>query len=373
MFGGVSDYAYYLSISLAKKGYEVYVMTSCDDRVIRSSFEDNLKVLPLVSNWGIKGLSQIIKEIKKINPDRIILQFVPHMYSYYGIPIYIALLSITIRVMRFRLITTFHELGIGFEFKRPKYWGIAILQKLIAYTLCIVSDKVVVSIESDRKILGFFDKKVYRVPIGSNILPLAIPDDEKKELREKISSSQEIIISTFGSNPRRNDLLIKVVRRLRDKNIRVKLLVIGKFPDNWIKMMRIKAKELKIEDAIYFTGFVGSEDAYRYLSVSDVFVILENIYSRGWGGVSTKSTSLASAFAAGLPIIGNKGGMTDDFFNHRDNIILVDSLDEEIISEEVIKLISDPVLMKDLKNGAIKTFETKLSWPVIAESYIQLF
>src|ERR1700741_1413704 len=153
MFGGVGDYTYHLSKTLSEKGHEVYVLTSNDERVI--GFRDGglkeseinpdlnsysgtrvpkqwgfVKVFHLINRWSFVSLFQIIKKIRKINPDRVILQYVPHMYSYYGTPVYIGLLSILLWVMRFKLITTFHELGTGFEFKKPRYWGVSILQKL---------------------------------------------------------------------------------------------------------------------------------------------------------------------------------------------------------------------------------------------------
>jgi glycosyltransferase involved in cell wall biosynthesis len=397
IFGGVSDYTYHLSKALAEKGHEVYVLTSDDERVIgakdgglkESEINSNLnsyssacvskqggfvKIFPVIDRWSFSRLFQIVREIRKINPDRVMLQYVPHMYSYYGTPLYIGLLSILLCLMRFKLITTFHELGTGFEFKKPRYWGVSALQKLTAYFVCIASDKIVVSIEADRKILWGFRNKVHRIPIGSNILPIYVSDNEKEGLRAKIANSKEIIISTFGSNPRRNDVLVRIIKRLKDENIPSKLLIIGKFPDKWIEAIKVKAKELEISDAIYFTGFIKSEDVYRHLSISDIFIILEEIYPGGWGGVSTKSTSLASAFAAGLPAIGSKGGMTDeDFFIHEDNIALVDSLDEEVISKEIKKLIANPIFMENLKTGAARTFEMKLSWSIIAKRYMEVF
>ncbi|MER3446534.1 MAG: hypothetical protein C4291_06665 [Candidatus Dadabacteria bacterium] len=372
IFGGVSDYSYLLSKTLSKEGLEVYVLTSYDDRVINDT-EDNLRVLTVVKRWSLMGIPKIIKEVKRINPDWVLLQYVPYMYSYYGVPAYIVLLSFVLRIMRFKFITTFHEIGMELDLKKPKYWGIAVLQRLIAYAMCIASDKVVISSEPYRKTIEIFDKKVTKIPIGSNILPVYISDRDKRELRRQISSDQEIIISTFGANPRRNYLLLRVIKKLREEKLPVKFLVIGGFPKDWIEAIKIEVKELELDDAICFTGFLKSEDVYRYLSISDLFVILEGINSKGRGGISIKNTSLTAAFAAGLPIIGNRGHMTSDFLNNRENIILIDSLDEETICEEIKKLLADPTLIENLKIGAVRTFETKLSWPIIAKRYIELF
>lgn len=91
IIGGVSDHTHHLQRALSMKDSEVYVLTSRDKRIV-GEIADSVSVLPFVDKWGIRGLIKIIREIKKINPDWILLQYVPHMYSSYAVPFYIAAL-----------------------------------------------------------------------------------------------------------------------------------------------------------------------------------------------------------------------------------------------------------------------------------------
>jgi len=214
--GGVSDYTYHLSKNLSKKKIDVYVLTSCSEKVIREIKGYNVKILPLIKKWGFSSISEIINEIQKVNPEFILLQYTPYMYSYYGIPFWLIFLYFKLKFKRFKICTNFHEISILINLGDFKHLGIA---------------------------------------------------------------------------------------------------------------MR--------------------------------------------GGISTKSGSLAAAYAAGLPIIGTKGDMTDDFFKNLENIFLIEKLEvDEIVN--AIKKIIDKELYNRLKYFSKKTYEEKLSWEVISEKYKNL-
>ncbi|MEW6558370.1 MAG: glycosyltransferase family 4 protein, partial [Elusimicrobiota bacterium] len=367
IFGGVSDYTYHLSNALSKEGYEVYVLTSKDEKVINNA-GDKVKVLPVVVRWNFRGLPQIIKEIKEVNPDWILLQYVPHMYSHCAIPVYIAELSILLCLMRFKLITTFHEIAIRFDLKKPKYWGIAIIERLIAYILCICSNRVVVSIEYFRKMLKPFKYKIIKMPVGSNVLPYEIPEEENQNLRKKIAPNGEFIISTFGSSGywRRNDILLKAVKVYLDGmgQDSLKIIIIGKASLD-IKLLEMIDK-LNLRRVVHLTGILSPEEIYRYLAISDLFVLID---TDAYGGINIKSTSLASAYAAILPIIGNRGILTDNFFRDKENIFLINSINIEEILSAILELVNNEELRYKLKKGSEETYKNYLSWDRIAEGY----
>ena len=371
MSGGVSDYTYHLSNALSENMFEIYVLTSKDKRVI-SQQKNNINILPVTEKWNVKSLLSVIEEINKIKPNRVMLQYVPYMYAHYGMPIYIAILAVILNLLGFKLLTTFHEIAIRLYFRKPKYWIIGFFQRLIAYVICISSNKIVVSNKHYKDMLWLFGKKISLVAMGSNILPIDVSDSERAQLKKKISPPADFIISSFGSNPRKNDLLLDVIKRFKDEGILIKLLFIGNYPRDWVQSIKIAAKEKNIEDLIYITGLIEPQEVYKHLTISDVFIQLENIDRKGWGGVSTRSTTLAAAYAAGLPIIGNQGEMTDDFFHNKENILLIDSLNIYVLFSAIKSLMRDKELQQTLRNGALQTFKMQLDWKVIVNKYMVL-
>lgn len=372
MFGGVADYTYHLSKSLVQERIKVFVLTSNDERVKK---DDEVNVLPLIDKWNILTVLTIMRTIRGIRPNVVNLQYVPYMYSYYGVPLYMMVLAVTIRIMGFRLMTTFHEVAIRFDWRKPKYWGIAILQRLIAYILALCSNRVILSIEFYQEMLKPFRRKIYRIPVGSNVTPIPVSDEERIRLRTKIVPNGEFLIATFGAGApwRRTDLLLKAAGEFaKASGRRLKVLLLGRLGDpssgDYYNLKDLIGK-LGMEDTTYITGYLKNEDVYKYLAIADLFVLLD---ANAYGGVSMRSTALAAAYAASLPIIGNRGALTDDFLKQGQNIYLLDSLEEEDIVRAIERLVIDGGLRQQLVQGSVKTYRDWLTWEKIAQCYCQI-
>lgn len=353
-------------------------MTSKDEKIVKGGYRLSDKgyweVLPVIEKWRFKGLFQIIKEIKEVNPEWVILQYVPYMYSYYGVPVCIALFSVLLRIMQFKLITTFHEVAIRFDVGKPKYWIVFIIQRIVAYILALNSQWIIVAIKFYKNMLKIFKKKIIIIPIGSSSIPIEITYEEKNSLRKKFSFNDEIIISTFGGGlQRRYDVILKALKEynmVRKIKPSLRVLFIGNLGKKMINLLKNMAKDLEINNYIYFTGYLKMSDVYKYLAISDIFIMID-LYE-GKGGISIKSAALASAYAAGLPIIGNRGDLTDDFFQDKENIFLVDSINVEEIVSAIKELVCNFNLRNKLREGSQKTYTNYLKWEVIAKRYLML-
>jgi glycosyltransferase involved in cell wall biosynthesis len=272
------------------------------------------------------------------------------------------------------MITVFHEIAVGYNFTRPLILIQALIQRLIAYSIALLSYRLVVTIQLYKDVIRFFDKKISIIPVGSNIIPFRINENEKSNIRKSIINDDDyVIISTFGSGIRRTDLLVDSISLLLNVNegYKIKLLILGGISKDSINLLNSKVKELDIENEVFISGFIDSVDIYKYLYVSDIFVFLEDVDYKGRGGISIKNTSIAAAYAAGLPIIGNRGHMTDDFFKSGVNILLVDQLNPHVIAREIRKLINCPNLRNTLRLNSISTYNSQLSWETIANRYIE--
>lgn len=369
IIGGVSDYTYQLCNELSSKNIEIKVLTSDDSQIVNN---ESYEVLPYVKTWDICGVKKIISQINNINPDIVLVQYVPTMYSKHGIPCYLCLVYLILHLKKIRIITTFHEVAHKLEFLNIKYLFISVLQRVIAYTLSLLSEKIIVSIERYRKMLFLFNKKIVRIPVGSNIVPVKLSKNEQKLLRKEFASDNEFVIATFGSSSRRIDILVKSISILIERGLKIKFLIIGKLTPDFTLKLNDLINNLEIQDYVILKGYLESIDVYKYLYVSNLYVMIEGIDEYGFTGVNTKSTALAAGYAARLPIVGVKGHMTDEFFKHKENIYFINSINEEIIADEVEKIISDKPLLKDLRKGSKLTYTNYLSWEVISNKYISV-
>jgi len=368
MIGGVSDYTYFLSKYLSNDHCKIYILTS-EYNDIKKDEDTYINVNPTISKWNILGIRKIISEIKSINPDVILLQYVPYMYSKNGIPIFLAFIIFYLNIKGTKVITTFHEVAREIELSKIRYFFIAIFQRLIAYWICMNSFRIVVTLKVYQNMLRPFKNKIEIIPVGSNFKNTSTTETELKKLRISITPNNHYLISTFSTNIDRLSLILKILSLLQDEAFPIKLLIIGSI--NKEKLAH-QLKESKLNDSVILTGYLESDNVFKHLKISDLFVFMGSFNERGYTGASTKYTSLVAAYSAGLPVFAIKGYMTDDFFSHMNNIYFVENENASCISNEIKNLLTDQDTLRILKRGSIETYEKKLSWPVIANRYLEI-
>jgi len=376
IIGGISHHTYKLARELAKRGNCIYILTSKSESIIKEiedkSISNLITIMPYIGKWDFINLKKIMKTIKEINAEAILFQYVPHMYNHYGIPIWVLFFSFLTKLKKYKLITVFHEIAIRINYKNPKYFLSSLLQRIIAYSLCIASKRIIVSIEHYRDMLKFFKKKIYKIPLASNIEPVPTSKEELTKLRTKFTPQNEIIISSFGYNPRNNELIIDAIKILNDKGLKIKFLLIGNYPTEWLEYIKNKAQHLKISDNVIITGLIKEEaEVYKLLSISDIYIVIEPINKLQQGGISTKSTSLLTGFAAGLPIIANKGDLTENILHHKENIYLLNSIEPKTIADAIENILADKDLMQNLRIKAFETYSKYFTWDIVSEKYIE--
>jgi glycosyltransferase involved in cell wall biosynthesis len=355
--GGVSDYTYHLSKNLSKKKIDVYVLTSCNEKVIREIKGYNVKILPLIKKWGFSSISEIINEIQKINPEFILLQYTPYMYSHYGIPFWLIFLYFRLKFKRFKICTNFHEISILINLGDFKHLGIAISQRIIAYFISFLSDKIIVPIERWKKMLHFFKKKIEIIPVGSNIVP---ENDFKIDLSNKRNF---IIVGSFGgaNKSRRIEIHLKAVKILKEKGINVKYIFIGNVPDYFKKISR----KLKIDAE--FKGFLKSEEVYSILKSFDFFIFFDKYSNKYEGGINLKSGSVVAAFSANVPVISNSGFYTDKILK---NLYIKSPPNPEDIANKIIEYLNNLKNIEKLKIKISEFYEKNLKWEEISNRYL---
>jgi len=352
---GVGDYAFNLATELAKMGNDVSVICSQSKINVHALFS----IVETKRGWDLTGFLAVIRELGKVKPDYVILHYVPGGYSRLAAPWKIILFYCSTLLQRYKVVTIFHETYIRLNWKKLKYVLLGAIQRIIFFAICRLSHLAVTSIDRYRKEIYRWNKNVTVIPIGSNI------NNEDTEISNRSASvssvaNENFFLCTFGN--RNHQLLVRVFQHLQKKISSISLLIIGKCdPAPYHKLIH--------DGKIHLTGFVDAHSVFQHLMASDLFVLLEYVSPSFEGGVSNKSTSLAAAFAAGLPIVSTRGDMTNDLLLQEASVLWVDYNSAEAIAEAIAKLLVDKQQLENARKRNRIFYEKYLAWPVIANEY----
>lgn len=193
-------------------------------------------------------------------------------------------------------------------------------------------------------------------------LPFNAPEIYASSRSETAVHEDSFALVTCGRLIKRKamDVIIKALSKIEKENIR--LYIIGDGPERGY--LESLTKELKLENRVFFLGFLTDKDKFDILSVSDLFVLTS--LHEGFGIVYMESMFY------GLPIIcSNDGGQTD-FLKNEENAILIDVGDVEGCKEAILRFYSD----KDLYNRCSENNRDKISdfqAANVARRYIDIF
>lgn len=202
---------------------------------------------------------------------------------------------------------------------------------------------------------GATKDKLVKYPFTSiyekDILKQVLSEDKKRILRKELSIQEEKVIITVGQFiPRKGfDILLKACEKL-SKNIGIYL--IGGIPTDEYILMK---EQLKL-DNVHFVGFKRTNELAKYYKCADFFVFptREDV----WGLV------INEAMAYGLPIITTDKCIAGlELIKNGENGYIVPVEDENILYEQMNKLILDEALRKKMGENSLKkiheyTFET---------------
>jgi glycosyltransferase involved in cell wall biosynthesis len=370
---GVGDYTFMLAQYLIDHSCEVGII--CSTKILnRTAAINNVKdiessplntkpgkinLFPVIENWNPTALLTIGKVVQIFKPDIVSLQYVPYSFNHYGIPFSLVLLPV--RIAPIKLSVTFHEAAIRYSFKTPKSIPIAFVQRIIANYLAFRS---VASFTSISFYLGdfFIKKKPQLLPIGNNLK--LRPTSNKRNFSKK-----EIMLCTFGT--RDYELVLRSLGHIKKVGkIPFKYLILGNLSDEKRKKVEQLASELDLSERVTITGYLPGEVLLNYLEDSDIFIEITYPNYKMQGGTNLKSGSFAAAVAAGLPVLGFKGDMTDDVLRHGENIWFCRDSSIENIAGAILHLISSPDVREKLHYGAIDLHQRYLSWDIIGEKYL---
>ncbi len=156
------------------------------------------------------------------------------------------------------------------------------------------------------------------------------PKKIDKKLKQKICSNGELFILHVGriTKEKSVDSLLYVAKKLKDKKIKFKLVIIGKGPV--YRKLVIQSNILGLEKNVIFTGYVDNKDLPKYYATADMFLTDSK--------VETQGIVLLESLASGTPIIGANAGAIPELVFNGETGYLTKPTDVDDIIEKIKKI-----------------------------------
>jgi glycosyltransferase involved in cell wall biosynthesis len=180
------------------------------------------------------------------------------------------------------------------------------------------------------------------------------------------------VIAYLGTleRARRIDFLLEAFAEVRKRVPDVILLLVGDATEiadrMWLKSM---AAELEVDDAIVWTGWVSTWEAWTYLRHADIAV---SVVPRGELFDCASPTKVIEYLALGLPVIAN-----DQPDQHN---VLIESgaglavaMDVSAFSNAMVRILNDPMLAATMRKAGPAYVEARRSYALLGEQVAAVY
>ena len=340
-----------LKEALEKQGHTVYVVTA-NLESFRYTYDEKEKIIKIpgvpvgIYDARLTGIYplQAIQTIKNWNLDVI------HSQTEFGVGTFARIIA---KQFNIPIVHTYHTMYEDYVHYITKGHFMGASKKVVQYLTKFYCDKTITElIVPTKKAYDLFKEK-YRVERNVHIIPTGIQverfykENFKKEdiikLRKSLGLSPKDFVLTFVGRLGKEksvDFLIECHKDIVKKHSNAKLLIIGDGPEMGDFVSQVQ--ELKLENAVIFTGKVAWEDIPLYYQLTDVFVTASK--------TETQGLTVIEAMAASIPIVC----MNDESFK----IAVVDDLNGYFFNTQdeykkiINRLIENPKELKRLANQA---------------------
>jgi glycosyltransferase involved in cell wall biosynthesis len=131
------------------------------------------------------------------------------------------------------------------------------------------------------------------------------------------------------------------------------------------------AATLALQENVIFIDEVPQEELVAFYSMADIFVlpsiVNENGETEGLGVV------LLEAMACGLPVIASNVGGIPDIIKDGETGLLVRQKDARSLSDQIIRLLSDDNLRKEVLINGQNLIKAEFSWEIVTDKFIEIY
>lgn len=290
---GVGDFSHRLALEWARQGREISVVT---DRLAKEDGPPNIRVLPVVEQWGPSALPRILSAIKQTAPDVVNLHYPTVRYNRLSV---IDLLPTAIRLaLKTPVVTTIHEYSTFQSLGRRRVeW------------LARTSSAVIVPEQSNQALLKAalpaYADRIHYVPLGSSFDVQLPADFDRQAWRTARSiSPSDLLFVYFGfiSPSKGIETLLQAFSQL-PASFEARLHILAdrepsapQYAD-YHRMIAGQIEELSQHRSVEWTGYLPPDQLSPYLASADLAVLPFA------DGASMRRTTLLACIAHGLPVL----------------------------------------------------------------------
>ena len=219
--------------------------------------------------------------------------------------------------------------------------------------------------ESDIRRGKLDGRKVFIVRNGPDLnrLRATAPDERLKSMNKKIL----VYIGIMGPQDG-VDYLLRALHHLVYELGRTDFycVLIGK--GDSLESLRTLARELKIDEHVWFTGFIPEEDLVRYLSTADIGVDPDP--SSPLNDVSTW-IKIMEYMALAKPIV--TFDLKETRYSAQDAALYVRPNDEVGFAQAIVTLMDDTELRRQMGERGRKRIENELNWSIVKQNLLNAY
>jgi glycosyltransferase involved in cell wall biosynthesis len=358
---GVGDYTMQLARALLAAGSEVTIVTGDDQKPLRADALPEIRnILP---GWGMRGMLRLIDEVRHLKPSMVVVQWVPFLYSRFGVNPWLPLAAIWLSFSGYRVQTMVHEPWVPLTSWQYRITGP--IQRLLLFMLIFASKRVGVSITAWTRLLqSYFPWRrndIFWTPVGSNIIPTRRESD-RAQLRAQLGISSSALVlaifSPFGSG-KGYDLIESLWQQTASLPMEIHLLVIGATAEEAAGILPALASDERVR----FAGYLEPEGVSQWLQSADILL------APFTDGISARRGSALAAMAHGLPVVTTRGHLFDREIFEQSPLVITD-YDSVEFTRATIELIRDRERRTLLGAATREFFDRNFAWPIIAGKII---
>ncbi|MFN2556624.1 MAG: glycosyltransferase family 4 protein [Nitriliruptorales bacterium] len=381
MLDGVTDYTTHLVEQLRARGVAPAVISSDHGPDV-----PGVELHRVARRSVFRGVQAVAGAVERLKPDLIHVHSAP---SAYGFKPAIGLLPLFLGGS-FPLITTLHE--YGWWSWRPRMipemplrplWRLA--ERLHVWDresllLAVHSSAPVVTNRQHSSVISRLRRRpAMLIPVGPNVPPVAVDDAQvRRGLRDRLGAAPEApVLAFFGFvHPVKGlPYLFEALVRLRSRHPDLHLVVVGGFrslaltrPDAWRYERELQdlLAALGLKQAVTFTGYLPPAEAPKVLQGADL-AVLPFI-----AGTTTKSSSLVTVLAHGLPTVATRPDVPDPQLVHERTPLFVPPRDSGALEVAIARLLTDRQLGQRLAAAGRRVAEQH-DWAAIAAKHTELY
>ena len=290
-----------LKTALERMGHEVFVITTKPSTVKEETDPHiyRLAGIEIKSLYGYVLTSPIhfaaLEEIRKMELD------ILHVHTEFGVGIFARIVS---NQLSLPLVSTYHTLYEDYT-HYVNLFNLKTIEKVAkkaTYSLSkLYGDKctaLIVPSEKTKERMEFYGikKKVHVIPTGLDLVrfkPESTSKETKSTLRKEIGISEDDFMLTYVgriAEEKSVDFVIDGFVEIKKRKENIRLVVIGGGPQ--LDDLRQQAKDLQLEDYVFFTDRIPHEEIPKYYHTSDAFVSASLTETQGMTFIEAMASGL---------------------------------------------------------------------------------